>query len=332
MNAVVMEKHDKSYAVLCDDGVFRSIQGKFEIGQSIDVCVVKKNACCLVRHKTSKTYDLWKTFIPYVAAAIIILTGSGLYYETAYAYSYVTIDVNPSIELTLNRLNRVIDITALNEDAQSIVEELSSEIKLNTLSDAVTKTIDVFQKNSYLMDDDSSILIDVVTEDNNLATKLSESIEASVNKHDNITPVLLHSDKATREKAKESGISTGKYEVSPNSGMDINQGSILEPNSAPTQEATSEPEAKPEPEPAHEPEAGPATMPESESDTIPESKPDLNPNTVPDLRPDAESGKEFENIEKPDEFKDDLRPVDELEDNLKPDGMDDMPRRSADEP
>ena len=37
MNAVVMEKHDKSYAVLCDDGVFRSIQGKFEIGQSIDV-------------------------------------------------------------------------------------------------------------------------------------------------------------------------------------------------------------------------------------------------------------------------------------------------------
>ncbi len=330
MNAVVMEKHDKSYAVLCDDGVFRSIQGKFEIGQSIDVCVVKKNTCRLVSHKTSKTYDLWKTFIPYVAAAIIILTGSGLYYETAYAYSYVTIDVNPSIELTLNRLNRVIDITALNEDAQSIVEELSSEIKLNTLSDAVTKTIDVFQKNSYLVDDDSSILIDVVTEDNTLATQLSESIEASVNKHDNINPVLLHSNKTTREKAKENGISTGKYEVSTSSGMDINHGSVLEPNSAPTQEATSEPEAKTEP--AHEPEAGPATMPESESDTIPESKPDLNPNTVPDLRPDAESGKEFENIEKPDEFKDDLRPVDELEDNLKPDGMDDMPRRSADEP
>ena len=37
--------------------------------------------------------------------------------------SYVSIDVNPSVELTLNRVDRVISATAFNGDGEAVLED-----------------------------------------------------------------------------------------------------------------------------------------------------------------------------------------------------------------
>lgn len=68
-----------------------------------------------------------RAFRPILAAlcALALLTGGlGV---TAYALpvSYISIDVNPSVQLTLNRFDRVVGASALNEEGRALLEGLA---------------------------------------------------------------------------------------------------------------------------------------------------------------------------------------------------------------
>lgn len=74
-----------------------------------------------------------------LAAALLLVIGGGAF-GTAYftAYSLVSLDVNPSVELTLNRFDRVIAATARNDEGAELlslsdVENLTAEQALETL-------------------------------------------------------------------------------------------------------------------------------------------------------------------------------------------------------
>lgn len=57
------------------------------------------------------------------AAAVLLLCTTGVYsYNNVVASSYVSLDADTSIEYTLNRKNQVLDVTALNEEAEKIVQ------------------------------------------------------------------------------------------------------------------------------------------------------------------------------------------------------------------
>ncbi len=210
MKAVVMEMNNNICSVLCDDGAFRKLKGSYEIGQEIDVVPGKRNYCLPLGKKTKQRS--YTGYIAGLAAAAVLFLAVGSY-ETVFAYSYVTLDVNPSIEYTLNRLNRVIKVSALNEDASTIVESLNSSVRLNTLSDAVSKTIDTLQEYEYLIEDDSSVLVDVVSGSDSVTELLTSSVTTSVEDYDNITVSIITSDENDRAAANENGISTGRYEA-----------------------------------------------------------------------------------------------------------------------
>ena len=212
MHAIVMEKKKRICAVLCDDGCFRKIAGNFDVGQEISV-IADSSTTCHIRGKKNRHQSMYRLFLPYAAAALIIIAaGLSYMYETALAYSYVTVDVNPSIEYTLNRLNRVINVTALNDDATSIVENLNGSIKNKSLSDALSETVAVLQENNYLLGDDASILIDVVPGSERSYSDLSGDISETFD-DSNISLCLLESDIASRQEAIDSGMSTGRFEA-----------------------------------------------------------------------------------------------------------------------
>ena len=212
MHAIVMEKKKRICAVLCDDGCFRKIAGNFDVGQEISV-IADSPTTCHIRGKKNRHQSMYRIFLPYAAAALIIIAaGLSYMYETALAYSYVTVDVNPSIEYTLNRLNRVINVTALNDDATSIVENLNGSIKNKSLSDALSETVAVLQDNNYLLGDDASILIDVVPGSERSYSDLSGDISETFD-DSNISLCLLESDIASRQEAIDSGMSTGRFEA-----------------------------------------------------------------------------------------------------------------------
>lgn len=66
----------------------------------------------------------WQRSLVAACAMLFIVAGIGGLYTVQTPVSYVSIDVNPSIELALNRYDRVVSATAYNEDAATILDGL----------------------------------------------------------------------------------------------------------------------------------------------------------------------------------------------------------------
>lgn len=61
------------------------------------------------------------------AVCLLLLFGAGGYSVYRQPVSYISIDVNPSFELSVNRFGRVVSAEAYNGDAQNLLQHLSLE-------------------------------------------------------------------------------------------------------------------------------------------------------------------------------------------------------------
>jgi hypothetical protein len=83
------------------------------------------------------------------AAAAVCLCGIGAWAYTS-PYSYVSLDVHPSIEFTLHRFDRVLTVTAVNDDAQEIVGELVLQnLNHKTIDTAIAKAVQELTDKGY---------------------------------------------------------------------------------------------------------------------------------------------------------------------------------------
>lgn len=215
MKAVVLEIRKNEAAVLCKDGQIVKIRRNgLAVGDSIDIsdaeiCPDKK----VVFYKKLRQYGS-------VAAAAALLLGFGgnHIYNTAIACSYVSLDINPSIEYTLNRQDCVLDVTAVNEDAEEIVEQLKEQgIKKESLSDAISMTAELLQENGYITDDETDyILINVASDSDKKSESLKKEAQSvfdrmNIDYEENIHLTMTESTVSERKEARELGISAGEY-------------------------------------------------------------------------------------------------------------------------
>ena len=81
-----------------------------------------------------------------VAVCLLLLLGTGSYSVYRKPVSYISIDVNPSIELGINRFGKVVSAEAYNEDGQNILQHVS------------VKNISYMQAIDRLLADESDLL------------------------------------------------------------------------------------------------------------------------------------------------------------------------------
>ncbi len=125
---------------------------------------------------------------PWLAAACAALVllgagGGGLMYHQSYAVaSVVSLDVNPSIELKVNRNERVISCTALNEEAAAVLFDMGggADLKGTKLDVAVNAIVGALVREGYLDSISSAILISVEDNDQARAQRLQAELVASV--------------------------------------------------------------------------------------------------------------------------------------------------------
>jgi hypothetical protein len=130
MKAVVVEIKNDFAAVLSDDGCFTKVKNNnYKMGQVIEV-------------NRNKVPMKKKVVICAASAAFLIAGGVTAWaYETP--YSYVSLDVNPSIEYSVNVFDRVIDVNAVNDDGQDILDEMNlDDINNQDIEDAIAQTVD----------------------------------------------------------------------------------------------------------------------------------------------------------------------------------------------
>lgn len=114
--------------------------------------------------------------------AIMIFCGGVLginQYNKSYKIdSIVSFDVNPSVELKVNKNKKIINTTPLNEDGKIVLADMN--LKKVDLNVAVNAIIGSMLKNGYLTIDENSILISVKNDDVNKANKLKEEISKEI--------------------------------------------------------------------------------------------------------------------------------------------------------
>ena len=136
--------------------------------------------------------------------------------KTNTAYATVLLDVNPSIELKVDKDNRVISVTPLNDDAKLIVEGL--DFSGSTVEVAVNAIVGSMLKHGYLTEIANSILISVESDDaeagEKLKNRLTEEVNALLTEMSVNGQVLSQfvdvANKSLAQLASEYGITDGK--------------------------------------------------------------------------------------------------------------------------
>ena len=152
------------------------------------------------------------------AAALILCVGAlgFMTWRSANAVeSRIMLDVNPSLSITVNARERVIDVTALNADAQVIVG--SMDLKGTQLEVAVNALVGSMLQNGYLGELQNAILVSVENNDAAKSAELQARITASINglfPSSTLEPAVLSQTVAESDDltalAQQYGISEGK--------------------------------------------------------------------------------------------------------------------------
>ena len=160
----------------------------------------------------------WTSLI--AACLAVMLLGGGLFYQRANAVaSVVSLDVNPSIELKVNRSEKVLVCTPLNEDAKAILADMGNgaDLKGAKLDVAVNAIVGSLVRNGYLDSISSAIMISVEDKDTARAEKLQRELTSTVDgvlqtseaKAAVLTQTLTQ-DAGREQQARKNNISTGK--------------------------------------------------------------------------------------------------------------------------
>ncbi len=151
-------------------------------------------------------------------AAMLIVFVSGWAIEYRFPDTIITLDVNPSIEISLNKQHEVLSVKALNDDAEKIILTIDEEN--NDLEITCQELINVMIDEEYLTETKNVVLATV--ENNNIekATKTAEEVADIIQNSlisKNISPVIiLQHDKINqddRDFAAEYGVSSGKIRL-----------------------------------------------------------------------------------------------------------------------
>ena len=141
-----------------------------------------------------------------VVMLVLLINGFGFYSIYKVPVSYISVDVNPSIELSLNRLDRVVAATAYNDDGEKILDHLNLRGKTYTAAIDTLLADEDFQK--YLTKD-AMLTFTVVSDEEEAIVSGIESCSGYRSHHG----VCGSAKSDTLQEAHENGMSFGKYKA-----------------------------------------------------------------------------------------------------------------------
>lgn len=155
-----------------------------------------------------------------VMAAVCFLFLGAFFLAQPKVESIVSIDVNPSIELTIDQSDRVIKSKASNDDAAAILKKM--RLKDKDLQEATDTIITEMVETGYLQrgSTDNAILVSVASRDKDkteqLQEKVSTSIETVLKENNASAKILRQADTLSddlQEFARKNKVSVGKADL-----------------------------------------------------------------------------------------------------------------------
>lgn len=138
------------------------------------------------------------------AVFILILGGFGFHTLNTTPVSYISIDVNPSIELTLNRFQRVLSATPYNQDGEAVLDDLNLEGKIYT--DAIEELLAGQAFSSYATSDAALTFTVVSDQEGSLISGIQDCVDKT-----SFSAACKTSDPEAMARAHDNQLSFGKY-------------------------------------------------------------------------------------------------------------------------
>lgn len=204
MKGIVVEVKNNKTVVLADDGEFIKLNQAYNVGETITI--------------PSRTHvsHIRRNLIA-VAAALMVCLGTGGIYAATATYSYVTLDINPSVEYHVNYFDHVTEAKALNNDGKTVVKALEKKnIKGDTVSEAIDVTVDVAKKEGLVSNSDNGYaIVSVVSKNDKHTTTLSKKLIGTIKADSNVktTVDVVVGTIEDRETATKLNMSTGRLQV-----------------------------------------------------------------------------------------------------------------------
>jgi len=176
---------------------------KQETKQFIHHKIYENAGSSSVRHKNLK--------IIYCIAAVmcsfaVILGAMGAYLYLTPA-AVISIDINPSIELEVNRFDKVISVIGFNDEAKAVIENMDLKYK-----DYTSVINEILQNNKMInyLQADNNLEISVAGKDEDMLEKM----RACISKESNINDKDIYcSNWEDIHRAHSEGLSCGKYRI-----------------------------------------------------------------------------------------------------------------------
>lgn len=213
----ILELKGKKAVVMTDTCDFISIkrQPDMFVGQQI-------------KFKKSEVVNLNKHYTKYFAliASVFLLAFASIFYLHIFSpssvYAYIDVDINPSLELSIDRDSEVLGVKPLNHDAKALLKDLYLESL--PVSQAISIVVEASKKQGYISPGkENAVLISASIEKSNKLAKSDESIldnilaeisntEYSID-DESLETEIIKVTPDSRKSAVENNISMGRYSL-----------------------------------------------------------------------------------------------------------------------
>lgn len=143
-----------------------------------------------------------------MACFVCLLLGLGGYQAYFTPTSAISLDVNPSLELGINRFDKVISIQGLNDDGKALSEQL--HVRFLNYVDALNQILADSAMQSYLSSD-ADLSIVVVGDDTAQRDQILSDVQTCTAGHNNVHCSAGNAQEVAA--AHEVGLSFGKYQA-----------------------------------------------------------------------------------------------------------------------
>lgn len=222
---LILELKQDEAIVLTSNGEFRSVkrsaEDQWQIGQEVEMPIPAVRRSFFGKRSISSIA---------IATSVLILFVAVLYFypfgADQEAIAFVSVDINPSIEIGVDDELKAISLIGLNAEGEQLIHHLDRWRHL-ALSEVTFLVIQQAKEEGYLQDRQEVLVVTSFIEEED-ETKYTPYVDQAIQELeerfatedsetvDRDEMVRIHSLKAssqTREEAKQQGISAGKYSI-----------------------------------------------------------------------------------------------------------------------
>ncbi|MEH6988053.1 anti-sigma factor domain-containing protein [Cytobacillus firmus] len=216
---IIMEINERFLTLLTPEGEFlraRKQDQAYAIGQEIAFFPIELKNGKLSRPLSIFRLSRGKGLMAAAFAMMLAIVSFLPFLQNDKVYAYMSIDVNPSIELGVNQEYQVVELIPYNEEGKLIIQNIKNW-KKNSIHEVADKILLQIKKQGYFKENKEVVIAAVYTEQNKEADERIQKELADIKQaaqKEQLEVTLLEASEEEREAAIDKGLSAGVYKES----------------------------------------------------------------------------------------------------------------------